>query len=94
MNTTTKKSQRELEEDRARKVMTTIVNRASFYRANPHRLADDYLNIKLKRFQQIVLWLMNYDTNFMYLAARGRRREGICRIITGHPSYFYIRKGL
>lgn len=72
MNTTTKKSQRELEEDRARKVMTTIAHRASFYRANPHRLADDYLNIKLKRFQQIVLWLMNYDTNFMYLAARGQ----------------------
>ena len=80
MNTIAKKSQRELEEDRARKVMTTIANRASFYRANPHRLADDYLNIKLKRFQQIVLWLMNYDTNFMYLAARGQGKSFLIAI--------------
>lgn len=80
MNTIAKKSQKELEEDRARKVMTTIANRASFYRANPHRLADDYLNIKLKRFQQIVLWLMNYDTNFMYLAARGQGKSFLIAI--------------
>lgn len=66
-----KMTQKELDADRAKKVMETIANRASFYRANPHRFAADYLGITLKRFQQIVIWMMNFDTNFIFLASRG-----------------------
>lgn len=55
--------------------MGTIASRAAFYRANPHRLASDYLNINLKLFQQIIIFMMNYNTNFMYLAARGQGKS-------------------
>lgn len=72
---TTRLSQREIDEARERRVMNTVAQRASFYRANPHRLAADYLDIKLKLFQQLIIWLMNYDTNFMYLAARGQGKS-------------------
>ncbi len=44
---------------------------ASFYRANPHRFAEDYLNIHLRLFQKILLYLMNEVNYFCYIAARG-----------------------
>ena len=45
--------------------------RAAFYRENPHRFAKDYLGLELKMFQQIILVMMNFCTNSMFLAARG-----------------------
>ena len=51
--------------------MNTIAERASFYRCNPQRFAEDYLGLKLKLFQQIIL-VMLFDCNsLMFLAARG-----------------------
>ena len=44
---------------------------ASFYRANPHRFARDYLNLVLKPFQQIILCMFFRFTNCIYLASRG-----------------------
>ena len=48
--------------------------RAAFYRENPHRFAKDYLGLELKMFQQIILVMMNFCTNSMFLAARGYKR--------------------
>lgn len=53
------------------KMMNTVAQRASFYRANPHRFVKDYLNINLHIFQQIILVMMNLSTNSMFLASRG-----------------------
>ncbi|MBO4964709.1 MAG: hypothetical protein J6C81_00395, partial [Muribaculaceae bacterium] len=55
--------------------MDTVAERAAFYRANPQRFAAEYLGLSLKRFQQIVLFMMNLSTNFMYLAARGQGKS-------------------
>ncbi len=44
---------------------------AGFYRSNPHRFAEDYLNVKLKLFQKILLVMMNVSNYFCYIAARG-----------------------
>lgn len=88
----TRQTEKEIEERKVAKVMGIVAERAAFYRANPHRLAKDYLNINLKIFQQLILWLMFYDTNFMYLAARGRHDRRVWRINTARPSYFF-RKG-
>jgi hypothetical protein len=52
-------------------MMTTIAKRAAFYRENPNRFVKDYLGIELKLFQEIILVMMNYCTNSMFLAARG-----------------------
>lgn len=57
--------------DKSEKLMNTIAERASFYRCNPQRFAEDYLGLKLKLFQQIIL-VMLFDCNsLMFLAARG-----------------------
>lgn len=54
-----------------RRLMETVAKRASFYRANPHRFARDYLNLRLSVFQQIIIFMMNLSTNAMFLASRG-----------------------
>ena len=71
---TKRKSAAELDAEQTQRIMETVAERAAFYRANPHRLASEYLGLSLKLFQQIVLFMMNLSTNFMYLAARGQGR--------------------
>ena len=67
-----KMSADEVAADKARRVMEGVAIWTSFYRANPHRFAKDYLNISnLKIFQKILLYMMNISTHFMFLAARG-----------------------
>lgn len=66
-----KLSQKEIANDKANRIMNGVATWCSFYRANPHRFCRDYLNINLKIFQKILLFMMNYSTNFMYLASRG-----------------------
>lgn len=51
--------------------MRSVMNWVSFYRANPHRFAKDYLNLNLKKFQQIILVMMNICVYFMFFASRG-----------------------
>lgn len=52
-----------------------IVAWTSFYRANPHRFASDYLGVDLKIFQQILLYAMMHNLYFVYIAARGQGKS-------------------
>ena len=71
MATRNKLSDRELANDKAKRIMNGVDAWCSFYRANPYRFCLDYLNIKLKLFQQIILYMMNWCNYIMYIAARG-----------------------
>jgi hypothetical protein len=53
---------------------------AGFYRSNVHRFVMDYLGIKLHLFQIILLYMMNTNSFFMYLAARGQGKSFIIAI--------------
>lgn len=53
---------------------------ASFYRCNPHRFAKDYLNLNLKLFQKILLFMMNICNYFCYIAARGQGKSFLIAI--------------
>lgn len=66
-----KMTDEELQKQREQQMMWTVAQRASFYRANPHRFAKDYLHLDLHLFQQIIIFMMNYSTNFIFLASRG-----------------------
>lgn len=70
-----KKAQKEILQDKSSKIMNGVATWCSFYRANPHRFCADYLNVHLKLFQKILLYMMNYSNYFMYLAARGQGLE-------------------
>lgn len=52
-------------------VMENVDEMTSYYRENPHHFAADYLNLKLKVFQQILICMMNLSNYFMFLACRG-----------------------
>lgn len=67
-----KKTERDVMNAKANRVMRGVNTWCSFYRANPHRFCKDYLNINLKPFQQILIVMMNICHYVMYIAARGR----------------------
>lgn len=52
----------------------------AFYRANPHRFANDYLGVKLFLYQKLLLWAMNKYAFFMYIAARGQGKSYIIAV--------------
>ena len=68
---TTKLSDKEIANNKAKRIMEGVNIWCSFYRANPHRFAKDYLGLNLKLFQKILLYMMNYCYYIIYLAARG-----------------------
>lgn len=53
---------------------------AGFYRANPHRFAADYLNVRLRLFQKILLFMMNICNFFCYIAARGQGKSWLLAV--------------
>ena len=67
----TKKSLQEIYQEKSERVLEGVAYWASFYRKNPQRMVFEYLNIKLKLFQKILIYMMMVSTNFMYIASRG-----------------------
>ena len=71
MATNKKLTDKEVANAKAERVMNAVSLWGSFYRANPHRFCADYLNINLKLFQKILLYMMFYSNYFCYIASRG-----------------------
>ena len=66
------KTDKQLEQEQSERIMVGVAIWASYYRSNPHRFCAEYLNIALKLFQKILIFMMSVSTNFMYLASRGQ----------------------
>lgn len=62
-------------ETRTESIERGVKKWASFYRANPQRFAADYLNLDLRLFQKILLYIMNLSNFFCYIAARGQGKS-------------------
>lgn len=72
MATTNKKlTDEQIQAQKTARIMDIVAERASFYRANPHRFVKDYLGIELKLFQKILLYAMMQHDAFQQIAARG-----------------------
>lgn len=56
---------------RQEKILNGAAQWAAYYRANPHRLAHDYLHLDLKLFQKILIVMMNLCVNFVFIGSRG-----------------------
>jgi len=54
----------------------------SFYRANPHRFAEDYLGLKLHFFQKIIIHMMFHSNFWMLIAARGIGKSFIVSVFS------------
>lgn len=60
-----------MSKSRYRTVMEGAACWGSFYRNNPDRFAEDYLHLKLRLFQRILLVMMFANTVFVFIACRG-----------------------
>lgn len=65
------KTVKELTKEKSERVMDGVAYWGAFYRENPQRFVKDYLNIQLKLFQKILIYLMMHSTNFLVIASRG-----------------------
>ena len=87
VNNIAKKTDKELANDKAQRVMNGVNIWCSYYRANPHRFCADYLNINLKLFQKILLYMMFWSNYLCYIASRGQGKTfliaifAVCRCI-------------
>jgi len=66
------KTVKDIERDKAQKIMDTVAWRCAYYRANPQRFVSEVLGIQLKLFQKILIYAMMHYNFMMYLAARGQ----------------------
>lgn len=66
-----KKTITDVQKEKTEKLMDGIGYWASFYRKNPQRFVLEFLNMKLKLFQKILIYMMMVSTNFLYIASRG-----------------------
>ena len=69
--TVPKKSLTEVQQEKSERIMEGIGDWAAFYRENPQRFAAEFLNVKLKVIQKILLFMMIHTIHFMYFASRG-----------------------
>lgn len=60
--------------------MSNIMKWVGFYKKHIDIFVEDYLNIRLKLFQKIILIMMDYDLYFLFLAARGIGKTFLCSI--------------
>ena len=70
-----KKSISDVVQEKSERLMNGVAYWGSFYRKNPQRFVKDYLNITLKLFQKILIYMMMVSTNFMYVASRGQGKS-------------------
>jgi len=71
---------KEVAQDKANRLMEGVAIWAAFYRLNPHRFAKDFLNLKLRLFQIIILYSMMVNNYIMYLAARGQGKTWLLAV--------------
>lgn len=57
--------------NRIEKILNGAALWGAYYRANPDKFAADYLHLKLRLFQKILLVMMFVSTSFVFIAARG-----------------------
>ena len=84
-----KKTESEVKQEKLDLLLDGVDVWCSFYRANPHRFAKDYLGLRLKRFQQIILCMMFRFPNTIYLASRGGGKTFLIAIFCVVHSILY-----
>lgn len=65
------KTDEQIRQDKTDRIMNIVAERCAYYRANPQRFCEEFLNIKLKLFQKILIWVMMVYDAFYFVAARG-----------------------
>lgn len=65
-----KKSEKQLANEKSRRILEGVAIWCAYYRCNPHRFVKEYLNVSLKKFQKFLIYAMMHNNHFMFWAAR------------------------
>lgn len=76
----TTKSLKAIYKEKSERMMEGVAYWAAFYRNNPQRFAKEYMNINLKLFQKILLCIMMWATNLVFIASRGLGKTWLCSL--------------
>lgn len=79
---TTNKTDAQIEFEKHERKLETINKRAGFYRENPHRFVEGFLNFHLKTFQKILIYAMMKSDFFVFIASRGLGKSTIIAIFS------------
>ena len=60
-----------MDKQRYKQVLDGAAEWGAYYRKHPDEFAEEYLHIRLKLFQKILLVMMFWSTTFVFIAARG-----------------------
>ena len=77
---TTAKSLQTIYKEKSERMMEGVAYWAAFYRKNPQRFAKEYLNMHLKLFQKILIYVMMFATNLVFIASRGLGKTWLCSL--------------
>lgn len=80
-------SDKQIAKNKSERFDETVNRYAAYFRCNPHRFCEEYLGIHLKLFQKLLLFAMNVNDVFCYIASRGQGKTflvalfAVCRCI-------------
>ena len=60
-----------IDRQRYARVIEGAAEWGAFFRKNPECFAEQYLHLRLRMFQKILLVMMFWSTTFVFIAARG-----------------------
>lgn len=66
--------------DRYQRILNGAAEWGSYYRNNPEKFAEDYLHLRLKIFQKILIVMMFWSTTFVLIACRGLGKSFISAV--------------
>lgn len=66
-----KKTDDEIKQEKTERFRQQVNDWTAYYRGNIHRFANDFLNVKLHLFQQILIYEMSVSDEFVFVASRG-----------------------
>lgn len=65
-----KKSEKQLANEKSKRILEGVAIWCAYYRCNPQRFVKEYLNVSLKKFQKFLMYAMMHNNHFMFWAAR------------------------
>ena len=67
------RKRKKIQISRSRRFMESLEEWVSYWRANPHRFATEYLGLKLYDFQKVLIYQMFKSPLFLFVASNRRK---------------------
>lgn len=83
------KTDAQIKEEKYKHTLSQVAKWTSYYRANPHRFAKDFMNIKLKKYQVVELKEMMDNNTIVLIGSRGIAKTFMTALFSGIRCVLY-----